>query len=321
MSTKNLPRTAFQFLAPAGISSPDDIASGERVLTGIAYSGELVTDHGYWNRLLIDLSSLTVDTPIPLLVNHDPDETVGMVTVATTQAGNLGIEARLFADVDDDAAEIAAKADKGFPWQLSVGIWPSRIEEVPVGHEISLNGRLFQGPVTVFRSGRVREVSIVALGADHQTSATVLNVGDSFDIPLITHEDNSVELKQLQERMTALEAENNQLKTDLAAEQTAKAQAEQALQASQAQARLSAIDELAVQLNKTFSEDDITQFKALSDDAFNFMAAQLSAAKPQAPEHLFHEQATVGQVPDIENLHTLSAQLQQQFSAGKPSRG
>lgn len=296
MSTKNLPRTAFQFLAPAGISSPDDItASSERLLTGIAYSGELVTDHGYWSRLLIDLSSITVDTPIPLLVNHDPYETVGMVTVATTQAGNLGIEARLFADVDDDAAEIAAKADKGFPWQLSVGIWPDSIEEVPAGYDIALNGRLFQGPVTIFRGGRVREVSVVALGADHQTSATVLNVGDSFDIPLITHEDNSVELEQLKERITALEAENNQLKTDLAAEQNAKAQAEQALQASQAQARLSAIDELAVKLNKTFSEDDINQFKALPDEAFTFMAAQLFSANPQAPEHLFHEQATGGE--------------------------
>lgn len=210
MTQKNLPRSAFQFLASADISAPET-ASAERTLTGVAYSGGLVTDHGYWNALVIDLASLSVDTPIPLLMGHDHEETIGMVTSATTQAGNLGIEARLFADVDDDAAEIAAKADKGFPWQLSVGIWPNSIEEVPTGNSISLNGQTFTGPLTVFRGGRVREVSVVAIGADSRTSATVLSGAHEFQIPFTTHEDPAMS-KELEAKVAALEVENAQLK-------------------------------------------------------------------------------------------------------------
>ncbi len=210
MTQKNLPRSAFQFLASADISAPET-ASAERTLTGVAYSGGLITDHSYWHVLVIDLASLSIDTPIPLLMGHDHEETIGMVTSATTQAGNLGIEARLFADVDDDAAEIAAKADKGFPWQLSVGIWPNSIEEVPTGNSIILNGHTFTGPLTVFRGGRVREVSIVAIGADSRTSATVLSGAQEFKIPFMTHEDPAMS-KELEAKVAALEAENAQLK-------------------------------------------------------------------------------------------------------------
>lgn len=212
-NSTTLPKTAFQFLAPAAISGQGAGASeSERTLTGVAYSGEIITDHGYWQRLVIDLASLSVDTPIPLLSCHDQDETVGMVTLATTQAGNLAIEARLFADVDDEAASIAAKADKGFPWQLSVGIWPTSIEEVQPGANLSINNRTFQGPITVFRGGRVREISVCAIGADSRTSATVLNAGDFIEIPTITHEADAMKIEDAQAKIAELEAELTQLK-------------------------------------------------------------------------------------------------------------
>jgi len=218
MDKKTYPKNAFQFLATAGITA--EAETNERTLTGIAYAGGLVTDHGYWNNLVIDLASLTVATPIPLLLGHDQEGTVGIVTTATT-AGNLSIAATLFADIDAAAAMVAAKADKGFPWQLSVGIWPSSVEDVPSGSSVSVNHQTFAGPVTIFRGGRVREVSVVALGADRNTSATVLGAGDQFDIPLITHEDNTVTIEALQAQLAELEAENAQLKaqnTELSAQ-------------------------------------------------------------------------------------------------------
>lgn len=206
MNTKNLPLNAFQFYAPA-VFNPEAEASAERKLTGVAYSGDVVTDHGYWSNLVIDLASLSVATPIPLLCCHDAEDTVGVVTSTNTDGNALNIEARLFADVDDDAAEIAAKADKGFPWQLSVGIWPTSIESVQPGATIQLNGRTFTGPLDVFRGGRVREVSVVAIGADSKTSATVLSGGrDSFEIPFTTFEGN-MNIDQLKTRVAELEGE------------------------------------------------------------------------------------------------------------------
>ena len=306
----SLPSTAFQFLAPAGIGQATD--TNERTLTGIAYSGDIITDHGYWSRLVIDLDTLSIETPIPLLLGHDHEETVGMVTTATTLAGNLGIEAALFTDVDEKAAEVAAKADKGFPWQLSVGIWPNSIEDVPAGNTISLNGKTFQGPLSIFRGGRIREVSVVAIGADHRTSATVLNAGDHFEIPIITHEDNTVTIEELNAKLQAVEAENNQLKTDLHAAQAAKTEAEQSLHTFKATARANEIEALSAKLGKTFSEDEVTQFKALPDAAFSFMAGQLAAAKPKTPEHLFREQATGGQESSTyhDAVTKLTAQVQ-----------
>lgn len=212
MAQKTFPRTAFQFLAPASVEPQADASSpSDRTLTGVAYSGGLVTDHGYWSRLVIDLASTTLSPPIPLLSCHDPDDSVGVVTAATLQGGGLAIEAKLFASIDDDAADIAAKADKGFPWQLSVGIWPESIEEVQAGVSMQINGQTFQGPLTVFRNARIREVSVVPIGADSRTSAAVLGAGESISIPVISHEDDTMNLEAAKAKIEELEGKLAQL--------------------------------------------------------------------------------------------------------------
>ena len=208
-----IPASAFQFLARAAIqpSGGDTLAKTERTLTGVAYGGGKVTDHGWWDNLVLDLASMTIDTPIPLLSCHDQDDSIGIVTDASTVGNRLSISARLFADIDDDAAEIAAKADKGFPWQLSVGIFPQSIEEVLPGADILLNGTVFQGPLTIFRNARIREVSVLAVGADNKTSATIL----SADIPRITHIPTKAkpmpDLEELKTKLAESEAKQAEL--------------------------------------------------------------------------------------------------------------
>ncbi|MFZ1574351.1 MAG: hypothetical protein WAT36_03760, partial [Chromatiaceae bacterium] len=49
------------------------------------------------------------------------------------------------------------------------------VEEVQAGVAISVNGRDFTGPLTVFRQTRVRELSFTPTGYDHRTSARVLS--------------------------------------------------------------------------------------------------------------------------------------------------
>jgi len=212
MAEKSYPRKAFEFLAPASVQPQDDASSpSDRTLTGVAYSGGIVTDHGYWSRLVIDLASASLTPPIPLLSCHEHDDSVGVVTAATQQAGGLAIEAVLFASIDEDAADIAAKADRGFPWQLSVGIWPDSIEEVQAGASIQLNGQSFQGPLTVFRNSRIREVSVVPVGADSRTSAAVLSAGESISIPVISHEDDTMNLDEAKAKIAELEGKLAQL--------------------------------------------------------------------------------------------------------------
>jgi hypothetical protein len=245
--------------------------------------------------LVIDLASLTIDTPIPLLCSHDHGETIGLVSSASAEGGQLAISARLFADVDDDAAEIAAKADKGFPWQLSVGIWPDSVEEVQTGATVQLNGRTFTGPITVFRNSRVREVSVCALGADHRTSATVLS-GEGDTVPVrFTTQEHPMKVEELQEQVAALKAQNEALAADNA-RLKADSEAREAQLAAERKAKREAdIKALFSATGREFSEVSAQAYMDLSDAAFAAISADLSAsAKRSAPEYLFSHVAVGG---------------------------
>lgn len=240
---KTLPEDAFYFKAPLSIAPFSDQTGKERFVSGVAYSGDIVTDHGYWSRLVIDLATLAVETPTPLLKGHDHDCVIGMVT-DTAIDNALSYSARLFSDIDDDAREIAEKADKGFPWQVSVGIRPNSIEEVPTGNTIELNGKTFSGPLTIFRGGRVREISICALGADPNTNASVLSSRGIANTHFNSNEGDVMTLEEALAKIAALEAENAQLQsrnTELSAAQPDPAKFAPIETLSAVQAELSAL--------------------------------------------------------------------------------
>lgn len=142
-----------------------------RNFKGVAYGGGVVTDHPVWDRVAFDLSTTKVEDRAPVLYMHrDP---VGVLKSATV-AQAITVLGELFADIDAKAREIADKADRGLPWQLSVGIFPGRVDEIAAGATSVLNGQVVTGPLTVFRDSRIREVSFCPLGADHTTAAEVL---------------------------------------------------------------------------------------------------------------------------------------------------
>jgi hypothetical protein len=324
IQNKTIPASALQFLAPASISTASETAAG-RTLAGVAYSGDVVTDHGYWERLVIDLATVSLAPPVPLLHGHDANSSVGAVTDAVA-ATDLKITADLFTKLDPLAASIADKADAGFPWQLSVGIWPSSIEEVKAGASVQLNGRSFTGPLTVFKGGRIREVSVVALGADHQTSAAVLNAGQTVEIPYITNEGDTMDLSEAQARITALEtqlaagqtasAELTALRAELDAEKEARLAAEAKVKENEANVRLSAIVGLQTELGAEWPESAISLLKGMTDDQFNFYAGEMRTSRKSAKlaAGLTTEIATGGAEPadDAARLAAASATLLKQ---------
>ena len=137
-----------------------------RTFSGVAYGGGIVTDHPSLGPVAFDIGSMKFETPAPLLYDHD--QPIGVITRASL-ASSVVIDGSVFADLEGKAADIAAMADRGLPWQLSVGIWRARDDFIAPGKSAVLNGKQMQGPLTVFRNSRVREVSIVALGADGTT--------------------------------------------------------------------------------------------------------------------------------------------------------
>ena len=193
--------------------------------------------------------------------------------------------------------QVAQDSDDGFPWQMSVRIEPSAVEEIQAGASVTVNGKVHQGPITVFRGGRIREVSFCALGADDNTNAVAAshspkNFNQPEDTNVTELERAQAKAKALQDQVDALTEQNKQFAA-------AKREAE--------------ISALGKDLGKEFSAEDVEEMKKLDDSAFAFSAKQLrqfSAGSQQPPAtpqtqqtpsvnpafaHLFTHQANPGQ--------------------------
>ena len=265
----------------------------KRTFSGTAYSGEVITDHWYWDRIIFDLDSMQLKGRIPALLEHRSSQRAGAInTHSISHQTGLTVSGDLMSN--EFGTQVAQDSDDGFPWQMSVRIDPSAIEEIQAGSSVSVNGKSHQGPITVFRGGRIREVSFCALGADDNTNAVAAShAPKNFNQP----EDTDVtELEKAQARIQELETKNSELETQNKQFAAAKREAE--------------ITALGKNLGKEFSAEDITEMKALDDSAFAFSAKQLRqfSAGTQPPagqqqqqqipshfQHLFTHQATGGQ--------------------------
>ena len=282
--TKTLPIEALQFLAPAELQPA--IENSQRTLSGLAYAGGVITDHGYFDRVAFDLSTTRIDGNIPLLFGHDHSKTVGVVTSSQIQE-NIQIQAKLFTDFDTDSQSIAAKADAGLNWQMSVGIWPGEILDVKAGSQIELNQQTFEGPLTVFKNNRIREVSVVALGADHKTSAQVFNGGTQITLPYSEQENMMADqTPEIESGVNdAVIEENKTLKAKVA-------ELENTIAEFKAEQRNNQVKALFAELGRDYCEKSASVYQNMDAETFAAVAEDMLNNKPKLPEKLFQEQAT-----------------------------
>ncbi len=156
------------------LGAPLELKAGDSALpdrfTGTAYSGGFVPDY----EVVIDLSTTTFNQKLPLLDNHYRGGIVGVVESAANKDNAMKVSGRLFSDMPGSPAErIAQLAQRGVPFEMSVGLYAFTTESIPAGKSVNVNGQVFNGPVNVLRKGQVREVSIVTLGADPKTAVQV----------------------------------------------------------------------------------------------------------------------------------------------------
>ncbi|KUG39229.1 hypothetical protein [Acinetobacter johnsonii] len=276
-----------------GDLSVDPVEEGKkkRTFSGVAYSGEVITDHWYWTRVIFDLDSMQIKGRIPALLEHSSRQRAGAINTHTiSHQEGLVVHGDLMSN--EFGTQVAQDSDDGFPWQMSVRIEPAKTEEVAADQTVIVNGKTLQGPITIFRGGRIREVSFCALGADENTMA----VAASHNPNQPTEDTDVTELEKAQARIQELETKNSELETQNKQFAAAKREAE--------------ITALGKDLGKEFSAEDITEMKALDDSAFAFSAKQLRqfSAGSQPPagqqqqqqipshfQHLFTHQATGGQ--------------------------
>lgn len=174
--------------------------------SGKAYSGGFVPDYG----IVIDMASTTYKQKMPLLDSHARSEIIGVIDQAATQDGAMVVGGQIFSDMAGSSAERIAKlAQRGVPYEMSVGLYAYTREFIPQGKQATVNGQVFNGPVNVLRNGQVREVSIVTLGADPRTESTF------FDLP--TGEPTMSTVEQLTAQVADLTAQVAQHQAALAA--------------------------------------------------------------------------------------------------------
>jgi hypothetical protein len=144
--------------------------------SGVAYSGEPIASYG----VVIDVSTTDVPRRMPLLLEHNREDMIGVVDDARGRDGQVVASGRLFSDIPESSAErVAHLARRGAPYQMSLGVFSYTEEAIPAGRSVSVNGRTVPGPIVVLRQGKVREVSVCTLGADPNTSASFFSASNS----------------------------------------------------------------------------------------------------------------------------------------------
>ena len=253
----------------------------KRTFSGIAYSGEPIVDHWYWDRIIFDLDSLQIKGRIPALLEHRTSQRAGAINShSISHEKGLEISGDLLSN--EFGTQVAQDSDDGFPWQMSVRIEPSKTEEIAADQSVFVNGKNYQGPITVFRGGRIREVSFCALGADDNTSAVAAShkpkkFNQQEDTDVTELEKAQAAQKQAEKERDDALAELNKFKADQRAENIASLQKE---------------------LNTTFSAEDLKSYTDMDDAVFAFTAKQLrqfsgkqESQKQGLPSHLFSHQA------------------------------
>lgn len=138
----------------------------------LAYTGVPMVIKGFKLPIVIDLDGLQSPAAVPLLKDHNPALIVGHTTAMVNDRRTLKVSG-MVSGAGAVAREVIDAGKAGFPWQASVTATVLEAEEVRKGQRVSVNGRDFTGPLLIARSTRLKEISLLAMGADENTSAAI----------------------------------------------------------------------------------------------------------------------------------------------------
>ena len=150
-----------------------------------AYSGGLLTlDPTSWPLpVVFDVDGIEEQVQaVPILRDHDQSQKVGQTDAISYDNGRVVARGRLINLGIDPAAEQVYKLWKrGAELQASVStglIDPSDVQRLAEGEQATVNGQVFTGPIEIVRKWRLKEISVVTLGADDD--GTAVRIGDAM---------------------------------------------------------------------------------------------------------------------------------------------
>lgn len=141
----------------------------------VAYTGAPMKIRGYRSPVVVDIAGLNVPSQNrPILLDHasDVDSIAGQSDSISVVDGKLRVSGEILAGTSriDNVLNLASR---GFRWQASIGANPERVEELRAGDTALVNGSEVRGPLTIVRQATLREISIVAMGADDRTDTRI----------------------------------------------------------------------------------------------------------------------------------------------------
>jgi len=158
----------------------------------VGYTGAAIKQFWSRNPLVVDLAGMDTGSGIlPILYGHDSslDSVLGQSSTTINDGKQLVLAGDLFG-ASQTSEQVLNLARRGMKFQASIGADINRIENLSAGEKVSVNGREFAGPISVVRSSKLREVSIVLMGADPDTSAAIAaeasedsNMADNATLP------------------------------------------------------------------------------------------------------------------------------------------
>lgn len=314
-----IPINALRFSAPIAVQENGEKPSS-RPFGGIAYSGQAITNHFYWGKVIFDLPSISSPQNLPLLLGHDRNKIIGK-TNAVKIKSDIQVIGQVFSDMKC-GRDVAKLSDRGFPWQMSIHIEPGRIEKIREGLEKKVNGHKFTGPGHIFYNSKIREVSFTPTGFDDNTSAKIMEnkVPSKITMPNISakiinnnkahkyqHErvrKNAMEDKKKFEKlkiMEGLEQENNQLKAELD-------KTKNSLRSLDKFQRFEKLSVIFQSFGRKLRESDCEAYFLMKKEFFDQIVLDLESIKPSIPEKskLFSEEATSGIKEDDSLIHQMA---------------
>ena len=171
-------------------------------VVGVAYSGGKMNLPGWQHPVVVDLAGMEIPESVPLLTNHEnkTDSRIGLISAAVRNNA-LEITGEIVSD-SRDAADIIAQGKAGADWQLSIGADVKECELVKGSREV--NGQEVEGPFYHIKKSTLREVSVVAVGADAHTN---MKVNAKFN--LVNQEGEAMNNKSETKSVSAVSAPND----------------------------------------------------------------------------------------------------------------
>lgn len=135
----------------------------------VAYTGDIVffEDIG---AVVFDLETMSHKDRIPLDWAHDFSNSIGYINHFDALSGALVCTGAIVPFENDMGAEVIAKMAEGVPYEASIEAWSYTLEYVLEGLAVTVNGKTFEGPLSVVRNWTLKAMAVCKFGRDENTS-------------------------------------------------------------------------------------------------------------------------------------------------------